>query len=47
VIALKKGSALLEEVNEALATIKAEGEFNRLRRQWLDIIFETEVHDAS
>ena len=47
VIALKKGSGLLERVNAALANIKADGDLQQLRQQWLEIMLETELHDAS
>lgn len=47
VIALKKGSKLLPEINDALRVIQQNDKFNELKNKWLDIVFETEVHDAS
>ena len=47
VVALRSGSPLLKGVNIALEHIKQQGDFKTLKNKWLDIMFETEIHDAS
>lgn len=48
VVAIKKGSKqLLKQINAALEEIKEQGKFAELEHEWLEVIFETEVHDAN
>ena len=47
VIAMKKSSKLLKLINAALERIKQQGDLTALEKQWLEVIVETEIHDAS
>ncbi|MGD0465828.1 MAG: ABC transporter substrate-binding protein [Gammaproteobacteria bacterium] len=47
VIAMKKASKLLKPVNAALAFIKKQGDLDVLANKWLEVIVETEIHDAN
>jgi ABC-type amino acid transport substrate-binding protein len=47
VVVMKKGSLLLPLINKAIDEIKQQGELLKLEKQWLEVIVETDLHDAS
>ena len=47
VVAMKKNSKLLKPINKVLEHLKQHGKLAALENQWLEVIVETEIHDAS
>ncbi len=44
---MKKNSKLLKPINKVLEYLKQHGKLDALENQWLEVIVETEIHDAS